>query len=164
MKEKVKQIKYRLYRVSSPVTSTTFYVEAVTEEDIIKYAYITTKAYGSPLHIVEIKNDGMTPKVAIYTSKLYKELKKEDKQIQTPNVRLLHNTLYRLRDNVVGTTWFIEVKNELSLMEYIAFECKEIPLSVVYMNTNGDTPKVAVYTNAYYKELMEKGKRAVRYF
>jgi len=144
-----------LYRVSA-LTSTRFtFVECESEKDLIEY--MALKWSGEPSTVVEILNNGKTPKVAVYTNKYYKELlKKGVNNIFYPNVRELKGTLYRLTDQSIGTVWFVECENEMVLMNYIAYECEGIPLSVVHISRDGKTPKVAVYTNAYYKDVMKK--------
>ena len=150
------RINYKLYKVSSLTSMKIVFVEAESEKHFMEY--MAVKWVHEPSSVVEILNNGRTPKVAVYTNHYYKKLtNKVAKSVFNPNsVREINGILYRLRDTEVGTVWFVECRNEMELMEYIAYECGGIPLKVVHMATGGSTPKVAVYSNTYYKDLIKR--------
>lgn len=155
----MKRIMYRLYKVSSVISMRNTFVECESEKDLIEYMALHWQ--GEPASVVEVLNNGRTPKVALYTNKYYKEItKKSFEGMLNPKVREIKGSLYRLKDQSIGTIWFVECQNEMELMHYIAHECQGIPLNVVYISRDGRTPKVAVYTNAYYKDLIRKLRKS----
>lgn len=156
----MKRVMYRLYRVSSLISMRTVFVECETEKDFIEY--MAVKWYAEPASSVQILNNGKTPKVAVHTNSHYKEITKKILKggpvELNPKAREVQGNLYRLTDKSIGTVWFVECSNEMELMNYVAYECGGIPLNVVHVSKNGKTPRVAVYTNAYYKDLIKKNK------
>jgi len=73
----MREIKGTLYKITTTVTKKVKYVECKNSKELIRYI-VRTDDMREPLSVVEIKKNGNTPKVAVYTDKYYKKLIRED--------------------------------------------------------------------------------------
>lgn len=145
------EIKQRLYRVRSSVAGFTHYYDLPDDKAVIQL--VASKYPGSPVSVVEMKLDGKTPKVAIYTHPDFKKLAKV-KVTAEPII----GRIYRVRSTVSCFTAYVVTTTEEELMQYMVGK-QGMPCSVVWLRNDGTTPKVSVYTNPYYRTLL-KGDKA----
>jgi siroheme synthase (precorrin-2 oxidase/ferrochelatase) len=75
--------------------------------------------------------------------------------------RVIKGQLYRVFPQCDMGSCFVECANENELMEFLVEHYYGRPITVALITTYGKSPKVAVYTNPYYKQLV-KNRQAIK--